>query len=186
MARRRMARGGGRSLPSARVEWLSIEENPLIGTFTSATRTFAIEMYDFGAATKIADNYGAGDWSIERIFFSAGAHKAQAALSDTIACITFGIGILNTATSITDSTAAAALDAGDFPAVSWMIYVTCYVALNSLEIVKCEGGFKARRRISPESKIIFTASTDVLLVAGQQIDFLAKTRILLRQRGSRL
>ena len=186
MAGRHRGRFGRGRTPRARVQWMEIPENSLSGIFTSATRSFAIEMYDFGSSTKMADNYGGGDWSIERIFFTAGAHKAQSALDDSMACITFGIGLLNGPTSITDVTAASALIAGDFPAASWMIFVTCYVALNSLEIVKCEGGFKASRRIAPQSKMIFSASTESLLVAGQQIDFLASTRILLKQKGSRV
>ncbi len=188
MASRQMRRAQGRSrLPPARVEWLGAVDSTLpSGTFTSAVRSFAFDLYDFGAATKTADNYGAGDWTIERMFFSAGVMKSQPALSNTLICVTFGIGLLNSATDVSDSTAAAAVLPLSDPSASWMVYLTCYINLADLTIQKCEVDVKARRRISPQSRLVLVAEADSLLPAGQNIDFLTTLRVLVRQRGSRV
>ena len=187
-----MARGHTRSapsrsrsrLPKARVEWLEGPDNDIEGTIDTASPAFAIELYDFGGAQKYADNYGGGDWTVERGILSLGVFKTTSQ-TNTILKVCIGIGMLNTATSITDVTAASALSPRTAPEASWMVRFCCFVNMTSLEVTRCEFDLGMKRRISPQSKLIFSLDASPTLGAGIAV-FAGDLRLLLRQRGSRL
>ena len=106
-----MARHGGRSrggsrLAKARVEWLPVADNLVVGTLTSVDETLNDELYDFsGAVSEAAVDFGSGDWTLERTIVQGGACSVGTVETNTLIMVCLGIGQLNPATAVSASIA---------------------------------------------------------------------------------
>ena len=184
--RRSFSRGGGRGLPSARVQWLGSADNDIVGSLVPGTTFQRDALYDFALASSAGDKHGGGDWTIERIIFSAGVVSNGAAQTRRMAVVCFGLGLLAPATGVGIGTISQTQLPSLTPDASWMVRVCCYINLASLEVERCEIDGRAKRRISPETKLVWSVDTPTILVGSESIGFEADARILLRQRGSRV
>ena len=204
------SRGRGRGtrgragLPKARVEWLPNPDSKLVGSLPPGTLQLDTTIYDFSKATQddVTAKFGAGDWTVERLLFSAGAFpqlgtSPPAGESAKLIRICFSIGMLNTALSAVAPgfSSANLASAIDDPQVSWMMRVCCFISLGQFEVTKCEFDLGRSRRIGADSRIV--AQIEIGDTAGEQVPdsdptngttirFNADMRVLVRQRGSRL
>ena len=190
MRRRRGAAGGRGRLPSARVEWLPVSDvgaNPSIA-LTAANSLFRTVHYDFGSAFKYADNFGAGDWTFERLIGSFGGTVVVAGGARKVIKVCLGVGMVQGATSISTSTDATDIgDPANNPDLSWMVEACCYFDIGATnEPVRCELNVRSRRRISPESQLYVVVAAQPPLAGAESIDITHSIRYLVRQRGSRL
>ncbi len=183
--KRRRSGGGGKGLPSARVEWLPEADSPTQGTLSSGTQSAVLTMYNFTGAAKYADNYGAGDWTIERFLATLACVSVDEARPAKLVKVCVGVGMMNTDTSVGTASAGSAGSPGTQPELSWLIMLCCFVNLTNGDISECHMDGRARRRISPSSRLVSVVETTGL-AAGDLIDYELDTRILVRQRGSRL
>ena len=188
MARQRSAtrsRGSSR-LPSARVAWLPAPDTEIGATLTSAALLTEATLFDFGSAQKYADNYGGGDWTVQRMVGSIGLACVVAGASSNLVKVCFGIGMLNARTTVSDSPAAQASDPNNFPELSWMAYACCYINVgDALRVERCDFDFRSKRIISERSLMVFSISA-AAMPATAQIEVEGSVRTLVRQRGSRL
>ncbi len=186
MARRRTMRSSGRRGGSQRTAWSLAPQNEITGTFTAATTAFDIELYDFGGATKMADNYGAGDWVIQRLLGSFAVNTAVAGASPGLIKVCFGIGIVNPVGGISDASAAQAARLLTNPELSWMVFVCCYINIEDLlRVERCDFDVRGKRKIGPQSKLVATVET-VTLTGAEEVNFIGNARFLMAQKGSRV
>ena len=186
---RRRGRSGRGGLPSACVEWMPIND---IGADTTQLLTAGApnstrELYDFSSAAKYADNFGGGDWTVERTLGKF-ACVPTVGTTTTLIKVCFGIGMVNGPTSV--ALVATAVDIqlpSNGPQLSWMVYVCCYIDINDqVTVDRCEFDMKSRRRIAPDSQIWTSIQPTPAPVSAEVISTLFDFRMLLRQRGSRL
>ena len=176
-------------MPAARVEWLGLSDAGVDPTY-NVDETLITQQtlhYDFGSATKYADNFGGGDWTIERTIGSLGACTVANAGTGTLIKLCFGLGMVMGPTSIASTTSSADLgNPASNPDLSWIVQVCCYVNLVDFTVEKCEWDVKSRRRISPESQLFSVLRASNVMSAGDDIQVKYDFRMLLRQRGSRV
>ncbi len=188
---RHRGRSGGRGgLKPARVEWLPLNDFGVENAFNfdEANITLNALQYDFGSAQKYADNFGGGDWTVERTIGSVGL----AVLSHTggvsrLIKVCFGLGMVQGPTSIAASVTGADLgNPVSNPGLSWIVQVCCYISLDDLAVERCEFDVKSRRRIAPEAQIFAVARASNEMAVGDDVQLKFDYRMLVRQRGSRL
>jgi len=184
MARRRMQRTGGRR-PSPRTAWSLAPLAQIEGTLTSAALSDDIELYDFGAASKMADNYGGGDWVVDRMIGSIGVTATTPAAAAALVKVCLGIGMVNAVGSVSDSIAAQASLPLTNPELSWLVMICCYVNTDTFRVERCDFDVRGKRRIGPQSRLVAVVQTQVM-PAIAVIDYAADVRFLMRQKGSRV
>ena len=185
MARfRRKQRSGGRR-SSSRTAWIEAPTSVVAGTLTSANLSDTLFVYDFASAEKFADNYGGGDWRIERILGSFGATAVQNTGGvATIVKICFGLGMASGPASV-----ALSVDVTDIglpfmsgnPELSWLVQVCCYINVSTLEVERCEFDVRGRRKIGVRSRMFSVVATPAMTV-NDSIEYEVDFRTLLRMR----
>ena len=157
MARRRRLRSAGRTA-KRRTAWLeSVDagQEPE-GLLTSANIDDVFQMYSFSSAEKYADNFGGGDWIVERMLGSLGISMEAATGARQLLKICFGIGMGMGPTDITLSTDVVDIGVptlGGNPEMSWMVQVCCYIDTVQLRVERCDFNVKSRRKIGQRSRM---------------------------------
>ena len=190
MARGRSQRSRG-NLPSARTAWLDQPAGALGGALTSGAPNFEVTLYDFGGSSKMADNYGAGDWTVYRMIGSLGAQVVTAAVGlPGLVKVVLGIGMLNARTGVQDGAVAQIVSPIAFPELAWMVTAAVYINLNSSVAsrpMRMDFDVKSRRIISQQAIMAYAVYTDPVIADGTVVvDFNIDLRTLVRQKGSRL
>ncbi len=154
------------------------------GTLTSTNTEDQHQMYVFNSATKYADNFGGGDWVIERCLGSFGIGMTQAGGARQMLKVCVGVGIGQGPTDVTLSTDITDLGSpsleGD-PELSWLFQLCCYIDTSSITVDRCEFDVKGRRRIGQHSRIwaVVTATT-VSPLATNDVAYFLDFRMLLK------
>ncbi len=184
MARRRMQRSQGRR-SSPRTAWTEAPINEFEGTLTSAALSDDIELYDAGGASKFGDNYGGGDWVVDRLIGSVGVTVTTPAAATALVKVCFGVGMVNPKTGIQDAAASGAANPITSPELSWLLLICCYINTDSVQVERCEFDVRGKRIIGPQSRIVAVAAT-ISMPAVAVIDYSGNFRFLMRQKGSRV
>ena len=177
-------------MPAARVEWLPLNDGGVDLTFNFDETAITLQtlLYDFGSATKYADTFGGGDWTVERTLGSiVGVTILNTGGVQRLVKVCFGIGFVMGPTSIASTTSSADLgNPASNPDLSWLVQICCYISLNSFEVEYCTFDVKSKRRISPETQMFAVARASNVMVAGDDVQLKYDFRMLLRQKGSRV
>ncbi len=185
--RGRRSGGRGGRLSSARVEWLQVNDaGQQVDSLTSSVGNVNTLMYAFGSATKYADNYGGGDWTVTRSVGAVGI-ASTGTKEVKLYKICIGIGFAQPGTSI-----VTAVDPVDMPTpftrpeVSWMVYVCCFINAEQLTVERCTFDMRGQRKIGPDSQMFKIVAVTPGLTAGTIIQVAVDGRFLVKQKGSRL
>jgi len=182
-------RSSGSRLKSARVEWLPISDHGLDlgGTFSLGVDDHKDLLYDFTGTSKYAENFGGGDWTVERMRGALSVLSLSGNVTGLFK-ICFGIGMVNGPTSVAGPVVAVDVAVPMIrPEVSWMVYVCCWVNLaDQIAVQRCEWDVRSKRRISPDAGMFASMSISPVMIGSQEVEISYDNRVLIKQRGSRL